>query len=121
MNRTGLVGKDTFHFDRQMQRAFFLILVKWYFNTFKIVPLLNPGGPLVFEVGYHPRKKNHILGLFFGTRQCTHVHHLGVQKRAKLGGKKVCFWSIDKLCKGRDRQIKKNACKNAYLGSIFIP
>ena len=28
---------------------------------------------------------------------------------------------IDKFWKGHDRQIKKNACKNAYLGSIFIP
>ena len=28
---------------------------------------------------------------------------------------------IDKFWKEHDRQIKKNACKNAYLGSIFIP
>ena len=36
--------------------------------------------------------------------------------------KKGCvFGDIDKLWKGHDKQIKKNACKNAYLGSIFIP
>ena len=62
-----------------------------------------------------------LLGLFFRTRQCTHVHRLGVQKRAKLEKKGCVFGPIDKFWKGHDRQIKKNACKNAYLGSIFIP
>ena len=37
-------------------------------------------------------------------------------------GKKGCiFGHSDKFWKGHDGQIKKNACKNAYLGSIFIP
>ena len=31
------------------------------------------------------------------------------------------FGHIDKFWKGHDGQINKNACKNAYLGSIFIP
>ena len=36
--------------------------------------------------------------------------------------KKGCvFGHIDKLWKEHDRKIKKNASKNAYLGSIFIP
>ena len=36
--------------------------------------------------------------------------------------KKGCvFGQIDKFWKGHDGQIKKNACKNAYLRSIFIP
>ena len=36
--------------------------------------------------------------------------------------KKGCvFGHIDKFWKEHDRQIKKNACKNAYLGSFFIP
>ena len=36
--------------------------------------------------------------------------------------KKGCvFGHIDKFRKEYDRQIKKNACKNVYLGSIFIP
>ena len=50
-----------------------------------------------------------------------HVHRLGVKKRAKLGKKGCIFGHIDKFWKGHDRQIKKNACKNVYLGSIFIP
>ena len=33
--------------------------------------------------------------------------------------KKGCV--LDKFWKGHDGQIKKNAYKNAYLGSIFIP
>ena len=36
--------------------------------------------------------------------------------------KKGCvFLSYWQIFKGHDGQIKKNACKNAYLGSIFIP
>ena len=31
------------------------------------------------------------------------------------------FGHFDKFWKGHDTQIKKNTCKNAYLGSIFIP
>ena len=34
--------------------------------------------------------------------------------------KRCVFGHIDKFGKGHDGQIKKNACKNAYLGSIFI-
>ena len=32
----------------------------------------------------------------------------------------MVFGHIDKFWKGCDGQIKQNACKNAYLGSIFI-
>ena len=39
----------------------------------------------------------------------------------KFGKKRCVFGYIDIFWKGHDRQIKKNACKNAYLGSIFIP
>ena len=39
-----------------------------------------------------------------------------------LNWKKGCvFGHIGKFWKGHDGQIEKNACKNAYLGSIFIP
>ena len=36
-------------------------------------------------------------------------------------GKSCVFGHIDKFWKGHDGQIKKNACKHAYLGSIFTP
>ena len=36
--------------------------------------------------------------------------------------KKGCvFGHVDKFWKEHDRKIKKNACKNVYLGSFFIP
>ena len=74
--------------------------------------ILWPGGPLECKGGYGARLR---------TRQCTRVHCLGVQKCAKLE-KRECFWSyIDKFWKGHDRQIKKNACKKVFVGSIFIP
>ena len=58
--------------------------------------------------------------MFFRTRQCTQVHRLGVQKRAKL--EKGCvFGHITNFGKDMMDWLKKNACKNAYLGSIFIP
>ena len=42
-------------------------------------------------------------------------------KTCKIGKKGCVFGHIDKFWKGHDRQIKQNACKNTYLGSIFIP
>ena len=35
--------------------------------------------------------------------------------------KRVCFWSYDEFWKDMTDKLKKNTCKNAYLGSIFIP
>ena len=49
------------------------------------------GGALVFEIGYHLRKKIHVIRVVFQD-QAMYVHHLGVQKHAKLE-KRVCFWS----------------------------
>ena len=46
---------------------------------------------------------------------------LGVQKRPKLEKKGCVFGHIDKFWEGNDGQIKKNTCKNRYLGFIFIP
>ena len=49
-----------------------------------------------------------------------HVHHLGVQKHANW--EKGCvFGQIDQFWKGHDGKIKKNACKDMYLGSVFKP
>ena len=41
-------------------------------------------------------------------------------KTCKIG-KKGMFLVIDKFWRGNDGQFKKNACENAYLGSIFLP
>ena len=53
--------------------------------------------------------------------QCMRIHRLEVQKRAQFEKKGCVFGHIDKFWKGHDGQIEKNTCKNAYLGSIFIP
>ena len=58
--------------------------------------------------------------MFFRTRHCTCVHCLGC-KNVQNWKKGCVFGHIDKFWKEHDRQIKKNACKNAYLGSFFIP
>ena len=42
-------------------------------------------------------------------------------KTCKIGKKMVCFWSYWQILERKSTQIKKNVCKNAYLGSIFIP
>ena len=42
-------------------------------------------------------------------------------KTCKIGQKGWCFWSYDKFWKGQADKLKKNACENAYLGSVFIP
>ena len=39
-------------------------------------------------------------------------------KTCKIGKKSCVF--CHKFWNGHDRQIKKNVCKNTYLGSIFI-
>ena len=54
------------------------------------------GGSLLFEVGY-PRKKSRNKGCLFKTRQCTRVHRLGVQNRAKLKKNGCVFGHIDKF------------------------
>ena len=56
----------------------------------------------------------------YGRTSFKGAHRLRVQKLAKFE-KGYVFGHIDKFWKGHDTQIKKNACKNAYLGSIFIP
>ena len=54
--------------------------------------IILPGGPLIFEVGYHPHKKNYIIRVVFQDQAIMRVHRLGVQKCGKLE-KMVCFWS----------------------------
>ena len=86
---------------------------------------ISPRGALSFEVGYHPRKKIHVIRVVFQARQCTRVHCLGVQKRKKKKKerKKGVFGHIDKYWKGHGTQInvRKMHFKNTFLGSIFIP
>ena len=79
------------------------------------------GGALVFEVGYHPPKNIHAIRVIFQDQLMYARLSFRGAKTGKIGKKGYVFGQIDKFWKGRDTQIKKNACKNANLGSIFIP
>ena len=86
-------------------------------------PLWQPrggGGALVFEVGYHPRKKIHVIRVVFQDQAYARTLFRGA-KMCRIGEKRYVFGHIDIFWKGHDGQIKKNTCKNVYLGSIFIP
>ena len=78
------------------------------------------GGTLVFEVGYPPRKKIHLIRVVFQDKAMYARTLFRGVKTCKIGKKGCVFGHIDKFWKGHNGQIKKNACKNMYLGSIFI-
>ena len=72
--------------------------------------------------GYQAQPNIHIIRVVFQDQALYAQTSFRGAKMCKIGGKKGCvFEHIDKFWKGHDGQIKKNACKNAYLGSIFIP
>ena len=87
----------------------------------------NTRRALVFKVGYYPRKKSRNLIVVFhpgvfqdhvhASRTC--VHHLGVQRLAKLEIGCVFGQVVDKFWKGHDRQIKKKNAKNAHFRFYF--
>ena len=65
--------------------------------------------PYARESGYPPHKKNVQLGLFFRTKQCTHIHRLGEQTQAKFE-KGVFLAMFVNTLKEHNRQMKgKNA------------
>ena len=77
--------------------------------------------PLVFEVGYQPRKeKNHAIRNVF-QYQAMYVRTSFRGAKTNRIGKKGMFWSYRQIVEMTCTQIKKNACKNVYLGSILIP
>ena len=60
--------------------------------------------------------------MFFKTRQCTHVHRLGVQKRAKLKKKGVCLVLLTNFGKDMANKLRKTHAKTRiYRGFFFIP
>ena len=78
------------------------------------------GGALECQGGYQARPKIHVIRVFQDQAMYARTSFRGA-KTCKIGKKGCVFGQIYKFWKGHDRQIKKNACKNAYLGSIFIP
>ena len=79
----------------------------------------NRGGALVFEVGYHP--KIHVIRVVFQDQSMYARTSFRGAKTCKIGKKGCVFGHIDKSWEGHAEKLGKNACKNAYLGSIFIP
>ena len=71
--------------------------------------------------GVSARPKIHVIRVVFQDQALYARTSFRGAKACKIGKKGCVFGHIDKLWKGHDGQIKKNACKNAYLGSIFIP
>ena len=68
--------------------------------------------------GYQARPKIHVIRVVF---QDQALYARTSFRGAKTWKKGCVFGHIDQFWKEHDRQIKKNACKNAYLGSIFVP
>ena len=66
--------------------------------------------------------KNHVIRVIFQDHAmyARKSFNFRVQKTFKIWEKRVCFWSNWQIWKGHEDKIKKNACKNAYQGSIFI-
>ena len=83
--------------------------------------LLSGGGGHSNVEGYQARPKIHVIRVVFQDQALYARISFRVAKTCKIGKKGCVFGHIDKFWKENGRQIKKNACKNAYLGSFFIP
>ena len=77
-----------------------------------------PGGALVFQGGYHPRKKLTKLGSFFRTKLCTRVHRLGYQKHAKL--QKRVWKSYTNTCLGCVTRTCWNHMSRMFFFCFFL-
>ena len=75
-------------------------------------------GPLECQGGYQARPKIHVIRVVFQDPAMYARSSFRGAKTCKIGKKGCVFGHIDKFWKGHYRQIKKNACKNAYLGSL---
>ena len=83
--------------------------------------MITRGGHSNVKEGYQARPKIHVIRVVFQDQALYARTSFRGAKTSKTGKKGCVFGHIDKFCKEHDRQIKKKACKNAYLGSFFIP
>ena len=79
------------------------------------------GDPLVFEVGYHPCKKNHVIRVVFQDQAMYAGTSFRDAKTCKIGKKRVCFWSYWQILERTWWTNYEKRMQNAYLGSIFTP
>ena len=85
------------------------------------ISLNRTRGATQLSRGYQARPKIHVIRVVFQDQAMYARTSFRGAKTCNIGKKGCVFGHIDKFWKGHERQIKKNACKNAYLGSIFIP
>ena len=90
------------------------------YNYTHIINQLPEGGTRMSR-GYQARPKIHVIRVVFQDQALYARTSFRGANTCKIEKKGCIFGHIDKFWKEHDRQIKKNACKNAYLGSIFIP
>ena len=77
------------------------------------------GGALECQGGYQARPKIHVIRVVFQDQALYVRTSFRGAKTCKIGKKGCVFGHTDKFWKEHDRQIKKNACKNAYLYGLF--
>ena len=107
-----------------------LVECRYRLLEFKIECLYSPctlkrervgGGHSNVKGGIRRRPKIHVIRVVLQDQALyAHTSFRGA-KMCKIGKKGRVFGHIDKFWKEHDRQIKKYACKNAHLGSFFIP
>ena len=108
------------------------LIVNQIINTSEI-PLVLPGGPLVSEVGYHPRKKIHVIRVVFQDKAMYARTSFRGAKTCKIGKKGMFlviltnFW-MDMTLKLRKRKQKRvfrvyfqlfSYLKNTCLGCVL--
>ena len=77
-----------------------------------------PGGHLHFKLDIILVKKNYVIRVVFQDWAMYARASFRCKKRAKLEKKGVFLVITTNFLKGQDGQIRENACKNTYLGSI---
>ena len=87
--------------NKNSVRSFYLVLfesLKFYnaINGGSIGCKYSPGGPLVFEVGYHPRKKIHVIRVVFQDQAMYARTSFRGAKTCKIGkkGMFLVIWQI---------------------------
>ena len=88
---------------------------------FPCVLRLHPGGGTRMSRGYQARPKIHVIRVVFQDQALYARTSFRGAKTCKIWKEGCVLGHTDQFWKEHDRQIKKNACKNACLGSFFIP
>ena len=72
---------------------------------------VSRGGPLVFEVGYHPRKKNHVIRVVFQDKAMYARTSFRGAKTCKIGKKGVFLAILTSFGKDMTDKLRKTHAK----------